>query len=48
MVKWTTPQDECVKLNIGASYGASGDIVSGGLLRDNRGNLIDGFSSNEG
>jgi len=41
-------QDGCVKLNINVSCGASGDIGSGGLLRDNKGNWIAEFSSNEG
>jgi len=48
MVKWTPPQDGGVKLNIDGSYGASGDIGSGGLLCDTKGNWIAGFSSNEG
>jgi len=47
MVKWTPPQDGCIKLNIDGSYGASGDIGYGGLFRDNKGNWIAGFSSNE-
>jgi len=48
MVEWTPPLDGCVKLNIDGSCGASGDIGSRGLLRDNKGNWIVGFSSNEG
>jgi len=36
MIKWTTPQDGCVKLNIDGSFGASGDIGSGGLLHDKK------------
>jgi hypothetical protein len=48
MVNWTPPPDGCVKLNIDGSCGASGDIGSGGLLRDNKGNWIAGFSSNDG
>jgi hypothetical protein len=42
------PQDENVKLNINGSCGASGDISTGGLLRDNKGYWIAGFSSKEG
>jgi hypothetical protein len=48
MVNWTPPPDGFVKLNIDGSCGASGDIGSGGLLRDNKGNWIAGFSSNDG
>jgi len=40
MVNWTPPPDGCVKLNVDGSCGASGDIGSGGLLRDNKGNWI--------
>ncbi|AES76864.1 hypothetical protein MTR_6g088150 [Medicago truncatula] len=48
MVNWTPPSDGCVKLNIDGSCGASGDIGYGGLIRDNKGNWIVGFSSNDG
>ncbi|KEH17585.1 hypothetical protein MTR_0007s0410 [Medicago truncatula] len=48
IVKWTPPQDGCVKLNIDGSCGTSGDIVSSGLLLDNKGDWIVDFSSNKG
>ena len=48
IIKWNPPQDGCVKLNIDGSCGTSSDIVFGGLLCDNMGYWIAGFSSNEG
>jgi len=48
MVTRTPPQDGCIKWNIDGSCGASDDIGSKGLLRDNKRNWIAGFSSNEG
>jgi hypothetical protein len=35
-------------LNIDGSCGTSGDIVSSGLLHDNKGDWTAGFSSNKG
>jgi len=37
IVKWTPPQDGCVKLNIDGSCDTFGDIVYGGLLCDSKG-----------
>jgi hypothetical protein len=48
IVKCPPPQDGHVKLNIGGSCGASSDVGFGGLLRDNKGYWIVGFSFNEG
>jgi hypothetical protein len=48
MIKCTSPQVGGVKLNIDGSCGAFGDIGSGCLLHDNKGNWKTGFSSNEG
>lgn len=47
IINLTPPSDGCVKLNIDGSCVASGDVGFGGLLRDNKGNWITGFSSNE-
>jgi len=47
IVKWTPPQDRCVKLNIDRSCGTFSDIGYDGLLR-NKGDWITYFSYNEG
>ena len=44
IVKRTPPRDECVKLNIDGSCGDYSDIGFGGLLSDNMGDWIVGFS----
>ncbi|KAK6803132.1 hypothetical protein RDI58_000916 [Solanum bulbocastanum] len=46
MVKWTRPQDSWVKLNTdGSAQGNPGNIGAGGILRDQKGNIIFAFAA---
>lgn len=48
IVKWTPPQDGCVKLNIDGSYDSSRDIDYDSLHRDNNVDQMTDLSFNEG
>ena len=49
LINWKSPPDGWLKLNIdGAVKGNPGPAGGGGLLRDHRGNWINGFSANLG
>ena len=48
-VRWNPPPEDFIKINVdGSSFGNPGNAGFGGLLRNNRGNWIHGFSGSCG
>jgi len=47
-VRWEPPQPGLVKLNVDGSCNSRGGIGAIDLIRNNKGNCVVGFSSNDG